>query len=250
MTFEEVKNRYLLKIGEAEGNQTEIDAEICERLKEAYWTICSNTDCTWKKPSILTLAEVTATTNEHRLTTALSLSDGEVLEIYRCFWDGKPLNRWSKGRIDQRNAYNTSHSGSDPTAFAFFEEYNSSDGDKRTYIAFFPYVNAANTTDCQLSYFRRPPQPTAVLGGTYSWDVLYPEFGSEYHHIIADLAALSYLEDVGDARYTSIKHRLVWDKIYNMRDHYVNQLHLGDLMGSLVSAGFGGKNNWLEYREI
>jgi len=236
MTFETILNRHLAKIGEASGNSTETTSQILDRITEAYWRICKETGCTWREPAVATLAAVTATANQHQLTTILGISN-EVFDVYNVYWDGMQLNRWSKDRIDQQNLYADQSATGDPLAYAVWEEYaTDATTSKTTQIAFYPYIGSADTTNCYISYFELPDKPT-----TSNYTAKYPIFGEEYHHIIAELSALEYLRDIGDSRYTPMRWRECWIEIGKMRDRYIMQLHIGDKMGSPAGARSGHK---------
>ncbi len=226
MTFEEVRNRYLLKIGEKTDATSEEESQACDRISEAYWRICKHTLCTWIKPTKATLTAVTATANEHKLITVLGLSR-EPFGIRKVFWEGVPLYCWSKDRIDQMVAYHDGTSGGTPQAYAAWDAYDSVTHDKIIYLSFYDYVATANSTDCYISYFDRPEQPT-----TANWTDTYPEFASEYHHLIAELVALEFLRDNADRRYTSTLWQECWLELNKMRDHYIHQLNVGEKMWS------------------
>jgi hypothetical protein len=239
MTFETILKRHVAKIGESWGNTTETISEMLDRVTESYWRICKETGCTWREPAVATLAAVTATTNQHQLTTILGISN-EVFDVYQVYWDGKPLNRWSKDRVDQRNYYDDQNSSGDPIAYAVWEEYATDEVTaKTTYIAFYPYISSANTEDCYISYFELPDKPT-----TSNYTTKYPIFGEEYHHLIGELSALEYLRDAGDSRYTAMRWRECWIEIGKMRNRYVMQLHIGDRMNAPAGARVGSKHRY------
>jgi hypothetical protein len=235
MTFEDVLKRHVSKMGETWGNATETIAEMLDRVTEAYWRICKETGCTWREPVVATLAAVTATTNQHDIVTMLSLSN-EVFSVHKVYWDGKPLNRWNKDRIDQMNLYDNQTLGGDPRAYAFWEEYaTDTTTAKTTYMAFWPFISSADTTNCYVSYFELPDKPTSS-----NYATKYPVFGEEYHHLIAELSALEHLRDLGDSRYTPMRWKDCWTQIAKMRDKYVTIISSGERAASPASATAGG----------
>lgn len=221
MTFEAILKAHARKIGESWGNMSEdLTTEALERVASSYWEIVQETGCTWQKPTLLTLTAVTLTTNAHRLSTALGLTAGtEVLNVSELTWQGKPIPRWDKEKIDQSNEYFTGVSSSEPWAYAFWEEWNASDNDKRTYIAFYPFLSEANSVDYRLSYFLRPAKPTIS-----NYNTLNPTFAPEYHELIAERSALKWLRDIGDRKFNLPRMGEVENKIVKMRSHYTQQI--------------------------
>jgi hypothetical protein len=223
MTFEAVKDRFLLKIGDKPDNKSEEDSEIIQRIVEAYWYVCKVTGCTYKEPQLISLSAVTLTTNEHNLETALSLADGEkIFNVKSVSWDGNRLNRWNKDAIDEANRVYSGGTGN-PTAFSIQEKWNATANDVVMYISFYPLVSAANAEDCYVSWFKRPVAPT-----TSNWDEVYPEFAEEYHPIIAEKAALEFLKDIGSARFDLMRWRDVQDKISTMKQVYTSKITRGE----------------------
>lgn len=231
MTFDEIEDRYILKIGQKVGNTVESSQQIVDRITEAYLEICRDSGCTYKPPALLTLAAVTLTTNKHALITALGLgSTYEIFRVYRVYWDGFPLHDWNKDVVEEYNNYNDV-SGT-PVASSVFEEYDSTTHDKITYISFYPFVATANSVDCMVSCFLRPPLPTLA-----TWDTTYPEFGSEYHHLIADYAAIRHLRDRGDVRYSSQRYAEVMRGLEKMYGHYTKMITKGETLRTPLIGG-------------
>lgn len=226
LSLNDLRDRYWLKIGESSDNHSETSDQVDDRLNEAYQYICRITGCTWRKPQLASLSAVTASTNYHDLSSALTLTEGAgVHSIHRVIWDGVQLHEWSKGRIDQQNEWSDTHPGCDPEAFGFFTEGT---GDSRTdYICFYPCLSSANTTDCYIEFFERLADMSA--------DADYPGFDSQWHHLIADLAAYEFLESVDSARATPVKLARTIDKINDMKLYYFNMLNIGDLQPSYLA---------------
>ncbi len=234
MTWAAILNSYFLKLGEdARGSTSESVSLALDRLTEVYWRVCKDTGCTWKPPTLVTLTAVTSTTNKHKITTILGLVEGEILAVDKVYWEGQELLLWNKGRIDQQTLYNTSATG-DPDAFSVHEEYPDCTVVKETYISFYPYINTANSTDCYLSYFLRPVKPTI---NDYSKKC--PEFGEEYHFILAELAALDHLRDTGNSKYSMARYAQVASELTKMRDHYVSGRQYGEMISSRLTSNRG-----------
>jgi len=225
MTFEEVDSQFLLKIGEESGNSRETLSQRLDRINESYWQICQETGATYVPPVTVSLS---ADTNQYRLYTLLGLSTGEeVFNIHRATYQGRRLNRWSKQAVDEQNELRDAAGGGMARAYAFWEVYSADDGDKQTYIAYFPYVSSDDSTNFTISYFKRPVKPT-----TGNYTTLYPEFGGEFHWLIAELAALKYLRDRGDSKYSLVRWNDVWSEIRKMKDHYLHMIHVGERVSS------------------
>ena len=241
MTFEEVLRQYCLKIGQAWGNMGEdLTTESLERVASAYWSICADTGCTFKPLTSVSLSAVTATTNKHELYTALSLTTGqEIFAVVDVTWEGVHLARWDKNGIDAANEYGDETGSSDPRAYAVWEEWVEADNEKHTYIAFFPFVGTANTTDCKISYFLRPVKPT-----TSNYTSTYPLFAGEYHELIAEKAALKYLRDQGSQRYNAARMAEFAMELAKMKQHYMDQV----MAFEIIDAPTNQRMSWLDVK--
>ena len=236
MTFDEVKNEYLLRIGQPESSGTSVEkvAEHLRRIRKAYNDICRDTMATWVSPALVELSVVTASTNEHDLDTLLSPTSG-IYDTHQVFWANRSsprLPKWNKQVIDEMNQSLTTSGYLYPSAYATWTE-RSSNADK-WYIAFYPFIATADTTNCFISYFAKPAAPTVATLTT-----TYPAFADDYHEVIAELAALSYLRDNGDSRYNGGRWRSVQDQIQTMKNRYTPQIMKGEAFGGFLQGGGG-----------
>ena len=229
LSLSELRSRYWLKIGESsESTQShsETTVETNYRLNDAYRYIQRVTGCTYKKPELVSLTAVTASTNYHDLSKLLSLTSGaSVMSIHEVFWEGIPLYEWNKDRIDQMNKYDSVSAGEDPIAYAFFSE--GAGNDRVNYISFFPYVASDNSTDCYISYFELLPDMS---------DDDYPRFDAQWHDLIADIAARDYQLDSGDAKLSPVKIAQVEDRLNSMKANYYRRLQIGEAVPAAIGA--------------
>jgi len=222
-TFEDILKSYVSKIDEEWGNVTEDSGasvtNMLRRLNENYLDILRETGASWQPPATLTLTAVTATTNKHRLTTALGLSSGEVLSIDSISWDGTPLLLRDKKWIDEQYDYSTTASG-DPLYYAFWGEYDDTAHDEVTYVAFYPFVGTANAADCKATYCKKPPKVTET--GTYAYDSTYPLFADQYAPDLAEKMALQRLMESGDSKISNTRLVRHDNRMTLMKNHYFN----------------------------
>lgn len=239
MTFEGVKDRYLLKIGQRIGAHEE-DQDHLDRLLKAYTYLLQTTLCTISRPTLVSLSAVTQTTNAHDLLTALGVTG--LMGVRRVFWrDRVPprVPQWNKQAIEEANDSDSLYSG-EPVAYAVWTS-RSSNTDK-WYMSFFPFISAANTTDCYITYLARPTMPT-----TLTWATVYPDFNDDYHDLIAEVAALDYLRDRGDARYTKVRILMVDDEVKRMKAFYNDQALTGERFGGFLESEYRGVLRHGEY---
>jgi hypothetical protein len=215
MVFIDILKSYSRKINEDWGYNTEIGVEgvgMIPRLCENYWDLIRETGCTWQPPTLLTLTAVTPSTNKHKLITALGLATGEILSLDEVKWKGRTLYQWDKAKIDAEYDYVNGTSSGEPKAYAFWNE------DDDTYIAFYPCVESANSTDCKVTWNKRPVKPDDT-----NYDTTSPIFAEQYHEVLAEKMALQFYDQPDSApvsRTRLIKHE---NNVAKMRSHYMNQ---------------------------
>ncbi len=240
MTWESVLGEYLMRIGQPEsaGSSREVIAEHLRRIRTSYNHLCMVTGATWVEPTLVELAVVTLTTNEHNLRTLLDLDDADgMYKIDKVFWASKVpprLPEWNKQAVEEQNQMHRSSAVNYPYAYAFWTERESNADLFK--ISFFPFIRSADTINCYISFFRKPVAPTAAnLNGTTA---AYPQFNDDYHEVIAERAALTYLRDRGDKRYTQARWIDVQDKIQEIKDLYTPMITRGEtISGFLQSEG-------------
>ena len=226
MLFSDLEGIYLRKIGQSSDTAREESDDHEDRLSEAYWRYLEITGLTYHGPANLTLAAVTATTNQHNLITALGLTTGyNLFRLHRVYWEDRrfPLLEWNQNAIDHANQY--SDAAADPLAFAQFSLYDSASHDKIPYASFYPFVATTITSGLRASYFERPPKPTST-----TWSTAYLEMPEEDQFQVAELAAVEYLKDRGDARYTTRREQDCWGKIIGTKDRMTVQITKGELL--------------------
>lgn len=225
MTFEDVLKAYARKIGQEWGNMAEdLLTESLERVASAYWNLCLQTGCTFKPPTLVTLAAVTADTNKYQLTGANLLNPGsgyEIFTVYSVTWKGLPVSRWDKVKIDAENEYFSGIGSDNLEAFAVWEEFDNETHDKISYIGFYPFMEVADDENCKISAFLRPPKPTSS-----NYTLTSPIFGGEYHELIAELAASEYPRIKFDLKRT-LK---LEESISRMRGHFLDQISAFEIM--------------------
>ena len=241
MTFEEVKNEYLLRIGQPEsaGSSREEMAEHLRRIRKAYNELCRTTMSTWVEPTLVSLSAVTITTNEHDLDTILDLAAGDgIYSVDKVFWAARPrprLPNWNKQAIEEHNRRYSAVTLTYPSAYAVWEERDTTTPADVWKISFAPYIYAADTTNCYISYFRKPPQPALInIDGTMA---MYPQFSDDFHEVIAELAALKYLRDRGDGRWSQSRWIDVQDEIKTMKDRYTPMVTKGEAFAGFLQGG-------------
>lgn len=235
-TFEDVLKSYVRRIGEVWGNTTEdIEGEMIPRLNENYLALLRDTGASWQPPTTLTLTAVTQTANKHRLTTALSASDGEVLSVDTFTYKGVPLLVWDKKKIDGQHDILDGSSFGDQYAYAFWGEHDTTLDDEATYIALFPYLDADNSSDFKMTWIKRPDAIT-----TSNYTTTYPIFANQFCDVLAERMALEWFDMPG--RVSPGTRRLIKyeNESTKMRNHYLdyrislmgreprNNLHYGE----------------------
>jgi hypothetical protein len=217
-TFEDILKIYVRRINETWGNTTEdLSTELIPNLNDAYMDFLRETGASWQPPATLTLTGVTATTNKHRLTTALSLSLGEVLSIDEISWKGIPLLLTDKKWIDEQYDGTSVVGISDPVKYAFWGEHDNTANDEATYVAFYPFVASNNSTDGKLTYCKRPALVTAS-----NYTTTYPIFASDYAVEMAEGMAIKHLGILNNSKLT--RQRLIAheNKMTKITNHYLS----------------------------
>jgi hypothetical protein len=244
MTWDSVLGEYLMRIGQpgSAGSSRETIAEHLRRIRKSYNTLCKDTGATWVEPTLVELAAVTLTTNEHNLRTLLDLADADgIYSLDKVFWVSRVsprLPEWNKQVIEEQNQMNRSSVVTYPSAYAFWTERDNSDPTDPSdlfKISYYPFIRSADTTNCYISYFRKPAAPTEnnLLG---VGDAASPQFNDDYHEAIAERAALLYLRDRGDLRYTQSRWISVNDEIQDMKNLYTPMITKGESIGAFLQT--------------